>query len=100
VTQDDQYLRLASIFHYVVAGMSALFSLFPCFHLVLGIAFVSGAMKDSTNPTDFPAIGWFFIAFASLWILSGLTFSICVFLTGRNISARRRYKFCFFRLFA
>lgn len=94
MTQDDRYLKLLSILHYVVAGMAVLFSLFPTFHLVFGIAFVSGALSDSKDPTTFPIIGWFFIAFASVWIVCGLTFSSCVCFAGRNINARRRYTFC------
>lgn len=94
MTQDDQYLRLLSIFHYVVAGLATLFSLFPTIHLVLGIAFVSGAVKDPKDPFPFLLVGWFFIAFASFWILSGLSFSTCVLLAGRNLKARRRYTFC------
>jgi hypothetical protein len=94
MTQDDQHLKLLSIFHSIVAAMATLLSLFPCFHLALGIAFVSGFLNDTENQADFPIIGWFFIAFSSLWILIGLTFSACVFLAGRNINARRRYKFC------
>ena len=94
MTQDEQYLRLISIFHYVVAGMAALFSLFPTVHLVLGILFVSGALKDAQDPMVFPLVGWVFIVFASMWILCGLTFSTCVFVAGRNIGARRRYTFC------
>ena len=95
MTQDDQSLKLLSIFHYIVAAMAALFSLFPTVHLVLGILFVSGALKDAQDPMVFPLVGWVFIVFASIWILCGLTFSTCVFCAGRNISARRRYTFCF-----
>ena len=31
MAQDDEHLRLLSIFHYVVAGMAALFAMFPIF---------------------------------------------------------------------
>ena len=33
--QDAEQLRLLSIFHYIVAGMLALFSLFPVIHLAI-----------------------------------------------------------------
>jgi hypothetical protein len=35
VSQDLEHLKLLSIFHYVVGGMAAMFSLFPVIHSVL-----------------------------------------------------------------
>jgi hypothetical protein len=32
MSEDEQYLRLLSIFHYVVGGIAALFACFPIFH--------------------------------------------------------------------
>ena len=32
MTRDEEHLRILSIFHYVVAGIVALFSLFPVIH--------------------------------------------------------------------
>ena len=97
MTQDDQHLRLLSIFHYVVAGFAMLCSLFPTVHLAVGIAMASGVFND--DPKDALPIaltGWFLVLFASLWVLCGLAFSTCVFLAGRNLNARRRYRFCLF----
>lgn len=93
--QDDQYIRLLSIFHYVVAGLAALFSLMPVIHLIFGIAMVSGAFKGPKEPFPFSMMGWFFIVFASCFILCGLAFSICLALAGRYLSLRRHYYFCF-----
>jgi len=39
--QEEQYLRLLSIFHYVVAGLTALFSCFALPHIAMGIAMQS-----------------------------------------------------------
>ena len=46
MTQDDQYLRVLSIFHYVVAGIAALFSLVPTIHFAVVIGLVSVAFTD------------------------------------------------------
>ena len=97
MTQDEHYLRVLSIFHYVVAGLATLFALFPTVHLAVGIAMASGVLSD--DPKDALPIaltGWFLVLFASLWILCGLAFSTCVFLAGRNLNVRRRYRFCLF----
>jgi hypothetical protein len=94
VTQNEDYLKLLSIFHYVVAAMAVLFALIPTIHLVLGVAMASGALRDPKDPFPLALLGWFFILFASIWILCGLTFAVCVFLAGRSLQARTRYMFC------
>jgi len=40
--QLKEQIRLLSIFHYVVGGIAALFSLFPTIHLVMRIAMFAG----------------------------------------------------------
>ncbi len=47
VNRDEEHLRLLSVFHYVVAGLAALFGCFPVIHLVIGILMLSGVMDDS-----------------------------------------------------
>ena len=47
--QDAEHLRILSIFHYVVAGLLALFSMFPIVHLAIGIASVAGAFDEVGN---------------------------------------------------
>ncbi len=142
--KDAEHLKLLSIFHYVLGGLTALFSLFPIIHLILGIAVVLGAFpgeradarrlgRDADSravhqapqvdnqpvlpsadvndelgraieeyPTrrrahePFPkAFGWFFIIFASAFILIGETLAICLFIAARSLAHRRRYTFCF-----
>ena len=92
--QDLEHLKLLSIFHYVVAGLAALFACIPLLHLFFGIAMVTGweTLGDSDPMTGF--MGWFFIAFSSVFILSGWAFAVCLFLAGRYLSQQRRYTFC------
>ncbi|WP_345302884.1 hypothetical protein [Lysobacter hankyongensis] len=90
--QDLEHLRLLSIFHYIVAGITALFSLFPVIHLVIGIAMVSGKMEAS-DPNAAIA-GWFFIGFAALFIGLGLTFAGFIAYAGRCLRQRRRHTLC------
>jgi len=94
MTQDEQYLRILSIFHYVVAGIATLFSLCPSIHLVLGIIMAGGGLRDPNDPLPTILVGWFFIVFASIWILLGLAFAVAVLAAGRNLQAKRRYMFC------
>ncbi|GAB3103904.1 hypothetical protein [Lysobacter terrae] len=95
--QDRQHLDLLGIFHYVVAGLGALFSLFPVIHLVIGLAMVTGHMNDlhaKPGEPDPALFGWFFVAFAGVFIACGLTFSALLAYAGRCLRQRRRYTFC------
>ncbi len=40
MNQDLEHIRLLSMFHYVVGGLTALFACFPIIHLIMGIMFV------------------------------------------------------------
>lgn len=57
--RDD--LRLLSIFHYVLAGLTGLFAVFPLLYVGLGVAFVTRAFPDGS---DGPPVlfGWLMIA--------------------------------------
>jgi hypothetical protein len=93
--QDAEHLRLLSIFHYVVAGVLALFSLFPVVHLVVGIALVTGAFENIDHGNPPPAfVGWIFIIVPSMFILCGLTLSTCIAIAGYRLRRHTRYLFC------
>lgn len=92
-SQDAIHLDLLGIFHYIVAGLSALFSFFPVLHLVLGIAMITGQMHKPGEP-DPALFGWFFIAIAVFAIVLGLTFSALLAYSGRCLRQRRRHTFC------
>jgi hypothetical protein len=81
MTQDEEHLRLLSIFHHVVAGLAALFALFPVFHLIIGLFFIFAPDKFAGNGEPPPAfLGWIFAAF--------------VLAAGRFLARRKHYKFC------
>ena len=93
--EDAQHLRLLSIFHYVVAGMLGLVSMFPIIHLAIGIAIVAGAFDDVDKGTPPPAFfGWLFIVIPAIFILCGLTMAIGVAIAGRRLSQNRSYMYC------
>ncbi|HEX7859795.1 MAG TPA: hypothetical protein VF773_05675 [Verrucomicrobiae bacterium] len=93
---DEQHLHLLAIFHYVLAGLAALVSLFPVVHLVMGLFFIFGAPNLNQQGEMPPqAFGWLFVAFAGIIILLGLTVAVLIFLTGLYLSRRKNYTFCF-----
>lgn len=96
MNDDRENLNVLAVFHWVLAGLTALFSLLPVLHLVLGIAMFTGRMGMETRPDDLPIriFGLFFIVFASVLILCGLALAVCLALTGRYLRRRRHYMFC------
>lgn len=96
MNQDPKDLDLLGIFHYVVAGIAAIFSCFPLIHLFMGIMIMTGGFGESQNPGD-PAprfIGLIFVVFAGVFILTGLAFAACTAFAGRYLRKRTKYMFC------
>ena len=97
-TKDEEHLRLLATFHYVVAGLGALFACFPLLHVAMGIMMLSDpkflAPANSAPPP--PAfLGWLFIAFPAMFILFGWAAAICTFISGRFIAKREKRMFSF-----
>jgi hypothetical protein len=89
MNDDEQYLKLLSIFHYVVGGLAACFACFPIIHLSIGIAMLVGAIDDA------PAfIGLMFVVMASVFMIFGWTLAVCLIVAGRCLAKRKRYIFC------
>lgn len=96
MTQDEEHLRLLSIFHYVVGGLAALFALFPIFHLLFGLFLALAPEKFGTKGDAPPAfVGWFLVAFAGCVMMAGWIFATLVIITGRFLARRKYYTFCF-----
>src|SRR5215212_4568294 len=93
MNEDLEHLRLLSIFHYLVAALIALFSLFPVIHLVLGLMMLAGSGEfGADRPPVF--VGWIISCVAVFLILLGLSFSVCFALAGRNLARHRSWIFC------
>jgi len=92
---DGQYLRLLSIFHYIVGAIIGLIGCVPFIHLGLGIAMVVGAFDEAGKEPPPPWLGWIFIV-AAVWIIALFWFmAFCLLLAGRWLAVRKRYWFCF-----
>lgn len=95
MNQDEEHLRLLSIFHYVCAGMAALCGCFPIFHLIIGLILM--LKPASFGPAKDQPPAWFgliFVVLASIIILFGWTFAVLLAIAGRSLSQRKRYTFC------
>ena len=95
MNQDEQQLHLLSIFHYVCAGMVALFACFPIIHLVIGLVMVFHPQAFGSAKEQPPAFfGWAFVGIASVAILMGWTLAVLLAWAGRCLGRRVHYMFC------
>ena len=93
-TDNEQHLRLLAIFHYVVAGFTALFALLPLIHFALGWFLIHAPPpKQGEPPPEF--VGWIFMGFGASFFLLGESFAACVVAAGRCIHSRTHYWFVF-----
>lgn len=95
MNQDEEHLRLLSIFHFVCAGLAALFACIPIIHLVIGLLMVLRPESFGPGKNQPPAIiGWFLVIFASTFIFLGWTFAAVLAWAGRCLRGRKHYTFC------
>ena len=92
MNQDEEHIRLLSIFHYVVGGIAGLFACFFIGHLIIGIVSLTGAFGGD-GPS--PAFGVVFLMSGLTIMTAGWTLAICLILSGRYLARRTHYKFCF-----
>ena len=96
MNQDKEHLRLLAIFHYVVAGLAALFSFFPLLYTTVGAIFIFAARHGTPKPGEEPPpefIGWIFAIVGSLLFSLGIAIAICILIAGRSLAKPTRYWF-------
>ncbi len=90
--RDD--VRLLSIFHYVLAGLSGCCACFPLLYVGLGAVFALGG-SPHLGPNPPPAILGFFMMGAGLFALALLAaWIVALVLAGRFIARQRHWTFC------
>ena len=95
MNQDQEHLRLLSVFHYVVGGITALFALFPVFHLVFGLVMLlAPGTFEGTEDAPPAFIAWFFVIFAAVFIAIGWILAAAMITTGRFLAKRKHHLFC------
>ena len=97
MTQDEEQIKLLAVFHYIVAGLAGLISLFPIIHLCVGLYLVFGR-QHMTGPGQTPPpiwIGWILVTVASLVIVAGMTLALFILFAGRCLAKRKHHTFCF-----
>ena len=92
MTQDEQHLDLLAIFHYIVGGLTALFSCIFLLHVAMGIAMLCGTFDGKDAPPRIFA--WIFILFPSVFILAGWILAGFIIAAGRRLKRRVSHTFC------
>jgi hypothetical protein len=97
MNHDTEHLGLLAIFHYVVAGVAALFSFFPLFYSVIGGFLLYAAEHPGPGNQEPPPafLGWIFIAVGAVFFFAGIAMAICILIAGRCLSRRKGYSFAF-----
>ena len=96
--RDTEQLNLLAIFHYIVAGLAALFSFFPLLYTAVGVIFIFVARHGTAKPgEELPPefLGWIFAVMGSVLFLIGIAMAICILIAGRSLALRNRYSFAF-----
>ena len=95
MNQDQEHLRLLSIFHYVMAGLACLLPLFSLIYIGLGAAMLSGKMPSSSSSAHSDVIsGWIFVGVGSVFFVMGLVGAILNIFAGRALAKRERRTLC------
>lgn len=96
MNQDHDHLRLLAIFHFIVAGLSAVFSLIPIIHVTLGLllALHPEMFTDHGQTPPPPFIGWILVAIGVSIILLGLIMAVFVLVAGLNLLRHKHYTYC------
>lgn len=95
MNEDREYLRLLSIFHYVVGGLAALFACFPIIYIAVGVLAVYAPGTMDAEGDALPALfGWVFIVVGAGLMLLGWAFVVFTIITGRYLARQVHYMFC------
>ena len=94
--RDSGQLNLLAIFHYVVAGLAAIFSFFSLLYTAVGVIFIFAARHGTAKPgQELPPefLGWIFAVLGSVLFVIGIAMAICILIAGRCLSRHRYYSF-------
>lgn len=93
MNDDLQYIKILSIFYYVIAGLVALLSCFALLYLFAGIMLLNLPPMENQPPPP-AALGWLFIILSSAVFLLGWLWAAALVLAGWNLSKCRHYFYC------
>ncbi len=96
MNQDEQHLKLLSIFHYIVGGLFVLFpSMFTYNPILITLSMIGLVISVDPNgePTLFGGIN--LIILGGALVLLSWTLAALIITAGRCLAKRTRYMYCF-----
>ena len=95
LAQQRKYLDLLAVFHYVVAGLAFLISLFALIYVVLGgVMLINPAAFDGEGEPPPAFLGCLFAGMGGAFLLLGWAYAALTAYAGRCLARRRRYILC------
>lgn len=93
---DEEHLRLLSIFYFVSAGTTALFSLFGALYVAMGLLLVTSASPFQDTHGDAPpaAVGWIFVLIGGFVVVMFAVMAALKLYAGLCIRRRRQRVLC------
>lgn len=93
--EDIKHLDLLAMFHYIVGGITGLFSCMPFLHVFMGLAMLSGKFFEESNGSGPPPfMGWMFVIMGSIFIVLGWSVAVCIIVAGRKLKQHKNRIFC------
>jgi uncharacterized membrane protein len=93
--EDIKNLELLSLFHYIVGGITALFSCIPFIHVFIGLAMISGKFFKDGRGSEPPALfGWLFVIMGAVFIVLGWSMAACMIVAGKKLKSYTNRVFC------
>jgi hypothetical protein len=94
-SQDEEHLRLLSIFHYVFGGLVAVGATIPIIHVIIGVVIAVSASFDRGHGGGPPVwLGLLIAIIGGALVLGGWTVAGLMLYAGRCLWRRTRYVFC------
>ncbi|MBX7173029.1 MAG: hypothetical protein K1X72_18815 [Pyrinomonadaceae bacterium] len=97
MNKDLEHLKILSICHYILAGLSIFPMLYGIIYMVMGIFFGVMIANAPNQPKDGPPpalFGGIFVVIGLVITLIALTIGILLYKSGRNLSKQTGYTFC------
>lgn len=92
MNQDEEHLRLLSLFHYIVGGLMALFACLPILHIIIGVLMiVSPHFFGPNSNAPPPFIGWIFVIIGGGLVLLGWLTAALVLYSGCCLARNKHY---------
>ncbi len=93
--RDKEHLKLLSVFHYVLGGLTGLMGCMPFMHVAMGVAIITGKLS-SPDGDGLPLLfGWIFVIMGAIAIIGFWTVAILFLVAAGRLKKRRSWTFCF-----